>query len=105
MAQLNRGSGYELEVEGNWNAIEHCLNMVQEVQSIEKHSSSEQRYRVRVVSQSGTEPGREIATELVRNGIGLYEMRRMQASLEDVFLELTTEEKTVEDSISEEPEQ
>jgi len=102
MAQLNRGSGYELEMEGNWNAIEHCLNMVQEVQSIEKHSTSGQRYRVRVVSQSGTEPGREIATELVRNGIGLYEMRRMQASLEDVFLELTTEEKTVEDSISKE---
>lgn len=102
MAQLNRGSGYELEVEGNWSAIEHCLNMIQDVQSIEQHSSLEQRHRVRVVSESGTEPGREIASALVQSGIGLYEMRRMQASLEDVFLELTTEEKPVEDPAEEE---
>ncbi|MBW4442696.1 MAG: ABC transporter ATP-binding protein [Plectolyngbya sp. WJT66-NPBG17] len=104
MAQLNRGSGYELEVEGDWTAIEHCLNMIQAVQSIEPYSSSEERYRVRVVSESGTEPGREIAGALVRSGIGLYEMRRVQASLEDVFLELTTEEKPVEDATAEEPE-
>jgi ABC-2 type transport system ATP-binding protein len=44
------------------------------------------------------ELGREISSALVRAGLGLYEMRRVQASLEDVFLELTTEEKPVEDS-------
>ena len=101
MAQLNRGSGYELEVEGDWNAIEHCLNLIQTVHSIEQHSSAENRYRVRVVSESGTEPGREIARALVSHGFGLYEMRRMQASLEDVFLELTTEEIPVEDHAEE----
>ncbi|MBD1825859.1 ABC transporter ATP-binding protein [Cyanobacteria bacterium FACHB-DQ100] len=104
MAQLNRGLGYELDVEGNWNAIEQCLNLVENVQSIEQLSGSDQRYRIRVISQSETEPGREIAGVLVRNGVGLYEMRRMQASLEDVFLELTTEEKPVEDAIEGEPE-
>ncbi|MBD2079230.1 ABC transporter ATP-binding protein [Leptolyngbya sp. FACHB-17] len=104
MAQLNRGLGYELDVEGNWNAIEQCLNLVENVQSIEQLSGSDQRYRIRVISQSDTEPGREIASVLVRNGVGLYEMRRMQASLEDVFLELTTEEKPVEDAIEGEPE-
>lgn len=100
MAQLNRGSGYELEVEGNWNAIEHCLNMIQAVSTIEQLSNSGNRYRLRVVSESET--GRDISSALVRNGIGLYEMRRTQASLEDVFLELTTEEKPVEASIVEE---
>lgn len=104
MAQLNRGSGYELDVEGNWNAIEQCLKLIQDVKSIEQLSGSNQRYRIRVVSQSETEPGREIASVLVRNGVGLYEMRRMQASLEDVFLELTTEEKPIDDSIDGEPE-
>ncbi|MGG6269957.1 ABC transporter ATP-binding protein [Leptolyngbya sp. AN03gr2] len=102
MAQLNRGTGYELEVEGDWNAIEHCLNLIQNVQSIEKSTRSDDRYRVRVVSESGTEPGSEIATALVNRGVELYEMRRMQASLEDVFLELTTEEKPVEDHAEEE---
>ena len=96
MAQLNRGSGYELEIEGNWNAIEHCLNMVQTVSSIDRQASFEQRHRVRVVSEVGTEPGQEISSAVVQSGLGLYEMRRVQASLEDVFLELTTEEKPVE---------
>ncbi|BAU15170.1 ABC transporter-like protein [Leptolyngbya sp. NIES-3755] len=102
MAQLNRGTGYELEVEGDWNEIEHCLNLIQDVQSIEKHTRSDDRYSIRVVSESGTEPGREIARALVSHGVGLYEMRRVQASLEDVFLELTTEEKPVEDHVEEE---
>lgn len=93
MAQLRLGSGYELEVEGPWNAIEHCLNMVQAVQSVEVQSSFEQRHRVRVVSESGAEPGQEIAATIIHSGLGLYEMRRIQASLEDVFLQLTTEEK------------
>lgn len=97
MAQLMGGSGYELEVEGDWDAIEHALNMVQAVQTVEQLSSvSDHRYRVRVVTESETEPGREIASELIRRDLGLYEMRRVQASLEDVFLQLTTEEKTVE---------
>jgi ABC-2 type transport system ATP-binding protein len=97
MAQLMGGSGYELEVEGTWDAIEHALNMVQAVQAVEQIASvGEERYRVRVVAESGTEPGREIASELIQRNLGLYEMRRVQASLEDVFLQLTTEEKTVE---------
>ncbi|GAP97857.1 ABC transporter ATP-binding protein [Leptolyngbya sp. NIES-2104] len=102
MAQLNRRTGYELEVEGNWNAIEQCLNLIQNVQSIEQLARTENRYRVRVVSESGTEPGREISMALASYGIELYEMRRVQASLEDVFLELTTEEKPVEDHAEEE---
>jgi ABC-2 type transport system ATP-binding protein len=96
MAQLNRGAGYELEVEGNLNAIEHCLNMIQDVNGVETRSTAEQRHRIRVFSE--VELGRDISSALVHNGLGLYEMRRIQASLEDVFLELTTEEKPVEDS-------
>ncbi len=99
MAQLRSGSGYELEVEGNWNAIDHCLNMIEAVKSVDQVSSIGHRHRVRVVSDA--EPGRDIARTLVQNGLGLYEMRRVQASLEDVFLELTTEEKPVEPTASE----
>ncbi|MCU0550061.1 MAG: ABC transporter ATP-binding protein [Leptolyngbya sp. Prado105] len=96
MAQLNRGAGYDLEVEGNWNAIEQCLNLITDVKAVESRSTSEQRHRIRVFSD--IELGRDIASALVRSGLGLYEMRRVQASLEDVFLELTTEEKPVEES-------
>lgn len=94
MTQLQSGSGYELEVEGNWSAIDHCLNMIVAVKSVDRVSSIGNRHCVRVTSDA--EPGREIAGALVQNGLGLYEMRRVQASLEDVFLELTTEEKPIE---------
>jgi ABC-2 type transport system ATP-binding protein len=51
------------------------------------------RYRFQL--QAGdTDPGEAIAAAIVQAGFGLYELRRHQASLEDVFLNLTTEEPT-----------
>jgi len=35
---------------------------------------------------------RDMASQLIQAGIGVYEMRRSQVSLEDVFLQLTTQE-------------
>ena len=39
---------------------------------------------------------RELATALVQAGAGIYEMRRTGASLEEIFLELTTQEGVAE---------
>jgi hypothetical protein len=33
-----------------------------------------------------------VAAALVHGGVGLYELRRAQATLEDIFLQLTTQE-------------
>jgi ABC-2 type transport system ATP-binding protein len=52
-----------------------------------------------VISQPGKEPGRDIATTLVRAGFGLHELRRVNATLEDVFLQLTTEEKNFDTEV------
>ena len=98
MQQLMGGSGYELDIAGNPIAVEQCLNRVEGVKSVEQlrvEGLPQHRIKVRVVSEPGTEPGQAIAAALVRNGLGLYEMRRVQASLEDVFLQLTTEEKSL----------
>jgi ABC-2 type transport system ATP-binding protein len=98
MQQLMGGSGYELDVAGNPIAVEQCLNRVEGVKSVEQlhvEGLPQHRIKVRIVSEPGTEPGQAIAAALVRNGLGLYEMRRVQASLEDVFLQLTTEEKSL----------
>jgi len=55
-----------------------------------------QRYRFQVTIEPGTEPGSAIAAEIMRSQLSLLEMRRTRASLEDVFLKLTTEEITAE---------
>ena len=105
MAHLAGGSGYELEIDGDAVAAQQILQLLPSVRLVEAIPSvgadgdtplSENRTRLRVTSEPGAEPGRDIVTVLVSMGIGVYEMRRLRATLEDVFLELTTEEKNLE---------
>jgi len=106
MTQLMGGSGYELEVEGDFESVQRCLQAVQGVTAIEPMSTDllpQNRLKIKVVSGSEMELGSEIATALVSHQLGLYEMRRVQASLETVFLQLTTEETPVENASEVEP--
>lgn len=106
-ASLAEGSGYELEIDGDAAAAQQLLQFLPGVRLVESIPSlgaigdtpkSENRTYIRVISEPGTEPGRDIVTVLVGMGVGVYEMRRTRASLEDVFLQLTTEEKNLEGS-------
>ncbi len=102
LSQLAAGMGYEyeLEIAGELPTILACLDNVPGVESVTplpsvahpSSASSSDRQVLKVTCQSGVEAGREIATALVSANLGLYEMRRSRASLEDVFLELTMEE-------------
>jgi ABC-2 type transport system ATP-binding protein len=98
MNQLSGGAGYELDIEGSWEMIQACLQRVvgvQKVEQIETASLPENRFRVRVNVESDQTVGRGLTAALVTHGLVLHEMRRVQATLEDVFLELTTEDKPV----------
>jgi ABC-2 type transport system ATP-binding protein len=95
MAQLQGGSGYELEIEGDFDTAQHQLQEITGVKSVERLVGQllpESRCKVRVASAAGVELGGAIASTIVGSGLGLYEMRRVQVTLEDVFLQLTTEE-------------
>lgn len=96
MTQLAGGSGYEVEIEGDANLAKQVLKNVPGVNLVESVSGQHpsHNHHLRVISQPGIEPGKDIATALIRSGFGLYEMRRVSATLEDVFLQLTTTEKT-----------
>ena len=48
---------------------------------------------VEVQSTQGADIRRELAQAVVSNGWGLLELRALQASLEEIFLELTTEDR------------
>ncbi|OKH25061.1 ABC transporter ATP-binding protein [Chroogloeocystis siderophila] len=94
-ASLAGGSGYELEIEGNSTAAQQQIQRLPGVRVVEPVTTTEipARAVLRVVSEPGIEPGKEIIAALVSMGIGVHEMRRTRASLEDVFLRLTTQEK------------
>jgi ABC-2 type transport system ATP-binding protein len=95
MAQLAGGTGYELEVGGDTTHLESLLKVIPGVATVEtKPLAGEDGDRcvVKLITTPGAEPGREIAAVVVGAGLGLYEMRRTAATLEDVFLEVTTQE-------------
>lgn len=105
MTQLTGGSGYELEIEGEAALAKQVLQKVAGVSLIESiptaggHQPQANRAYLRVISQPGKEPGKDIATTLVRAGFGLHELKRVNATLEDVFLQLTTEEKNFDTEV------
>ncbi|MBD2506917.1 MULTISPECIES: ABC transporter ATP-binding protein [unclassified Nostoc] len=105
MTQLTGGSGYELEIEGEAALAKQVLQNVAGVSLIESiptaggHHPQTNRAYLRVISQPGKEPGKDIVATLVRAGFGLHELRRVNATLEDVFLQLTTEEKNFETEV------
>jgi ABC-2 type transport system ATP-binding protein len=104
VAQLRSGEGYELEVEGNFEAVQQRLQSLPGVQSVEAIAVEmlpQNHYKICVTAIPEADPGRDVAAAIVGAGLGLYEMRRIQVSLEDVFLELTTEEKTPDGSVAE----
>ena len=104
MSDLVGNSSYELEISGESQSAQGLLQKVPGVSSIEviptperfTHSNkTANRTHLKVTFQPGSEPGKDIATRLVQSGFGVHEMRRISATLEDVFLQLTTAEKNL----------
>ena len=97
MAQLMGGSGYEVEVAGDLASLEQAIQSVQGVQAVQAIATDpqSQHHKLKVIATGNALDGRQLAQAIVQSGAGLYEMRRVQASLEAVFLQLTTEEKPV----------
>ncbi|BAZ85304.1 ABC transporter ATP-binding protein [Dolichospermum compactum] len=99
MTQLTGGAGYEIEIGGDAALAKQMLQNIADVSSVElmpNHQQlSEDHTCLRIILQPGTEPGKEITAALIRAEFDLYEMRRINATLEDVFLELTTAEKNL----------
>ncbi|NJL82306.1 MAG: ABC transporter ATP-binding protein [Chloroflexaceae bacterium] len=98
MAQLGNSGGYYLEIEGDIAAIQSQLSTIPGVLSLEASASTEtalansNRHCLKLATAPNSEPGAEIAAKIVNCGLGLLEMRRLRPSLEEVFLELTTQE-------------
>lgn len=98
MSQMIGGTQYTLEV-GHWqDAIAPKLETIPGVQQLEAEAiaTTDQRQRLQVTCTPDSEPGHHIAQTLVQWGVTIHEMRRTRPSLEDVFLQLTTQEIPME---------
>ncbi len=95
MTQLTGSVSYDVEVRGAPADIQQAIAAVPGVAAVTPQPTTgqtESRCRFSVTSHANTDPGEAIAATLVNGGFGLCELRRHQASLEEVFLNLTTEE-------------
>ena len=101
-AQLESNSGYEVEIAGNTERIIPLLSTIPgvvRVVAVDLDSPKHNNRRLLQISCAvDSEPGKHIAATIIQEKIELHEMRRTRPSLEDVFLELTTEESLAMDN-------
>ena len=98
MTDLQVSTSYDIEVDSNYDRVREILMGIPYLNTVTVANAKafrDDRLRLLITSEGSHEIGRDISTALVANGIPPYEMRRIQASLEDVFLELTTEETSI----------
>lgn len=91
--QLKGAEQITVEAEGTFEAIRGRLNGLAGVMDVRQTSVSDGRVRFVVESQLNTDIRREVARSIVEGGFGLLEMQASRMTLEDIFLQLTTQDE------------
>ncbi|MGK7942834.1 MAG: ABC transporter ATP-binding protein [Microcystaceae cyanobacterium] len=98
MSHLQGSSGYEIEVMGEIgdlaDKLDNSINIVQ----VKINSLTPNHHQISLTTKAD-HIGGEIARMIVNQGLELQEMKRSRPTLEDVFLELITEESIVTEEV------
>lgn len=95
MSDLQGNSGYEIEVFGDLNSIKIELEKLSAITQVKTESlNNNPQHNHLLISTKDDKIGGEIARMIVNHGLDLWEMKRTKPTLEDVFLDLITEEVT-----------
>ncbi|WP_299409193.1 ABC transporter ATP-binding protein [Acaryochloris sp. IP29b_bin.148] len=91
---------YELELQGTSEKIEHGLQTLDGVLTWRWLTTPHpDRRKVRVICHPDTTIGHQLTHHLVHANVAVYEMRRLGTSLEEIYLELTTQEADIPSEI------
>lgn len=96
MASLKSGESLELQVEAPFDDVKTTLEAMEGITGVTLDTDpavGENICTVRVDSEPGRDVRREVAREVVNRNWGLLELKQISLTLEDIFLELTTEEE------------
>lgn len=94
--QLKGGERVRLQVKGSADSLRGALLSIEGVKNVEVNASEDSLVNAEVESESGTDLRARIASRIVSGGFDLLELRAVNLSLEDIFMQLTTEEKAEE---------
>jgi ABC-2 type transport system ATP-binding protein len=95
-AQLKGGERVRIQVKGSAESLRESVSSIKGVKKIEVESSVDSLVTAEIESESGADLRAQIASQVVKKGFDLLEMRAINLSLEDIFMQLTTEEQSEE---------
>ncbi len=90
--ELAQQTSYDIQTSATLEQARSVLSQVAGVVSVELNNTDHvepDRLNLRVLSNISDDISRELVSALVIQDLGLYEIRRKQTSLEDVFLQVT----------------
>jgi len=91
--QLKGGERVRLQVRGSAESLRDSVTSIEGVKSVEVTSDADNLVTAEVESERGADLRAQIASRVVNKGFDLLEMRAINLSLEDIFMQLTTEEQ------------
>jgi ABC-2 type transport system ATP-binding protein len=93
--QLKGAATLYVQIDGDGNA-EGALSALQGVRKVTVADRHERMVGYEIEAESNRDVRRDVARAVVERGWGLLELRPMRMSLEEIFLQLTTEEQDQE---------
>src|SRR5215475_5478253 len=92
--QLKGGERVRLQAKGSAESLRDSIASIEGVKSVEVQSGADSLVTADIESERGADLRAQIASRVVNKGFDLLEMRAINLSLEDIFMQLTTEEQT-----------
>jgi gliding motility-associated transport system ATP-binding protein len=93
--QLKGGERVQVKIRGSQESIRNTLGKIEAVKNLELSPAEDSGVvGVTIESEQGTDLRPQIAARIVSSGLELLELRAVKLSLEDIFMQLTTEEKS-----------
>jgi gliding motility-associated transport system ATP-binding protein len=97
--QLKGGERVQVKIRGSQETIRKTLEKIEAVKHVDLSPSEDSDVvGATIESEQGTDLRSQIAARVVGSGLDLLELRAVKLSLEDIFMQLTTEEKSVVDA-------
>ena len=102
--QLTGGETLELEIGGSVDNIIALLEEIPDVKSVSVGEPQNDHSPVLVETEGAKTVRHLVAQKVIASGLELYQLRTRSISLEEVFVQLTTEEEAKEEVVEEEVE-
>ncbi len=98
-AALQNSRRYFIKVEGPYEEVVNSLKKIEGVTNIEAEVDSDNTIKLTVESSADKDVRKDMFFAFAKKGFPILELKMLNYSLEEVFLELTTEEESYDENV------